>query len=359
MGSTPQNESSGRSDNDRRLLAGLKEINAAVHKWRDELTAILEPPPATPEGKQAAITEQLKRKPQIEEFVSSNLAAIRKVFAEDLNEHEWGAAVLVELDLGWQDISNHWVLDVGKPELAMETLRVVRDKLDGVIYTCLANILAPDINDRLLNLEIGQPLDLEFVYGGDFPRDPKMRKRLILELAQERGAIESGWFDAESGLTYRIAATPKERRKAIWHLSGLLLLGGLLAAGACLAGLWIPAWPIRPYQFSTVTNYVFLFLGVGAQTVIQALKQNRARAGASFTALDDWPLWLHVHEKQVLYSVLWADVGFVLLTAMVPDMDWKGAFVAGYGIDSITDLFLSRFEGVIGGATARLKAAAA
>jgi hypothetical protein len=71
--------------------------------------------------------------------------------------------------------------------------------------------------------------------------------------------------------------------------------------------------------------------------------------------MDDWIMWLHVRETSVRYSILWICLGFILLTAMVPDMDWRGAFVAGYSIDSITDLFLSRFEGAVGKAATQIK----
>ncbi len=69
-------------------------------------------------------------------------------------------------------------------------------------------------------------------------------------------------------------------------------------------------------------------------------------------------LWLHVREMSVLYSVLWADLGFILLTAMVSNLDWKLAFAAGYSIDSVTDLFLSRFESLVGKASAQIKPSA-
>ena len=71
--------------------------------------------------------------------------------------------------------------------------------------------------------------------------------------------------------------------------------------------------------------------------------------------MDDELLWVHVREKPVLYSILWADLGFILLTAMIPDLDWRGAFAAGYSIDSITDLFLSRFENLVGQAASQIK----
>jgi hypothetical protein len=354
----PQNED-GRTDNDRRLFANLREINAAAHKWQAELTAILDAPPGTVTGQQTAINEQLKRKPQVDAYVRASLASIRDVFEHDLKEHEWGAAVLVELDLAWQDIDNHWPLDPNKPEQGMALIGLIRDKLDAIICTCLANTLTPDINDRLRNLDVGQPLDLQFVYGEEFPRDPKLRKRLILEVAQERGVIASGYCDADACLIYRIASNSKERHRCVWHLSGLVLLGLALAGGACFLGLLLPNWPIRPYQFGTLINYVFLFLGAGLHLLIDALKQNRAQTKPSFAAMDDWLLWLHVHEKAVIYGILWADLGYLLLTFMVPGMDWKGAAAAGYSIDSVTDLFLTRFEAAIGNAAAQIKPTAA
>lgn len=352
----PQDQPPERSDNDRAIFAGLRAIHASAHKWQIELNAILDAPPGTPEGKQSMIGEQLKRKPQIEAVVSQNLTSIRNIFDQDVKEREWGAAILVELDLGWKDIENHWSLDPAKSESALDVIRSVRDKLDEIIFTCLSNTLTPDINDRLPNLEIGQPLDVEFVYGDDFPRNPNLRKRLVLGVAQEQAVIPSGIFDADSGLIYRIAPTPKERRKSVWHTAGLIVVGSLLAVAAAFAGLWLPSWPIQPSQWSKLlSNYVFLFIGAGGHLLIDALKQKRAQTKPSFAAMDDWLLWVHVREKPVLYSILWADLGFILLTAMIPDLDWRGAFAAGYSIDSITDLFLSRFENLVGQAASQIK----
>ena len=93
--------------------------------------------------------------------------------------------------------------------------------------------------------------------------------------------------------------------------------------------------------------------------MIDALKQKRAQTKPTFAAMDNWILWLHVHEMPMLYSILWADLGFILLTAMVPNLDWKLAFAAGYSIDSITDLFVGRLESLVGKAAAQIKPPAA
>lgn len=345
-----------RSDNDRAIFASLNAIHAAAQGWQKELTAVLDTPPATAKAKQSMIEDQLKRKPQIETVVKDGLNEIRNIFGQDVREREWGAAIQVDLDLSWKAIENHWSLSVDRPDQALETVRWVRDKLDDIIYTCLSNTITPEINDRLPNLQIGQALDVAFVFGYMFPRSPDLTKRLMLEIAQEPRVIDCGVVDVDKGVIYRIAAAPGPRRKSLWHVAGLIVLGLLLPVGAAFGGLWLSSWPYQPSIWSKlVANYVLLFAGAGSHLLIDALKQKRAQAAPRFAAMDNWLLWLHVREMPVLYSILWADLGFVLLTGMIRDLDWRGAFAAGYSIDSITDLFLGRFETLVGQATAKIK----
>jgi len=302
------------------------------------------------------IEDQLTRKPQIEAVVSEGLSAIKNIFGQDVKEREWGAAIQVDLDLGWKAIENHWSLSAGKPDGAMETIRWIRDKLDDVIYICLSNTITPEINDLLPNLQIGQPLDIAFVFADLLPDSPDLRKRLTLEVAQEQRVIDCGIVDVDKGVIYRIAPTARARRKSFWHVTGLIVLGGLIPLAAAFAGLWLSSWPYQPASWrKLLANYVLLFAGAGGHLLIDALKQKRAQTKPTFAAMDNWILWLHVHEMSVIYSVLWADLGFVLLTAMVQDLDWRGAFLAGYSIDSVTDLFLGRFESLVAKATPQIK----
>jgi hypothetical protein len=53
--------------------------------------------------------------------------------------------------------------------------------------------------------------------------------------------------------------------------------------------------------------------------------------------------WLHVRWASVSLSVLWLWIA-VLGLAIVDQLSWLTAFLAGYGIDSVADLFLQRFE---------------
>lgn len=345
-----------RTPDDRRIFASLKEINTAAHTWQAELSAVLDAPPATQAELQAVVAEQAKRKPQIDAVVDANLTAIRNIFAANVNEHEWGADVLIRLDLLWKNLGNSWPPDPASAASALASLKTARDTLDDIIYNCTAVLLSPDINDRLMNLEIGQALDLNAVYGDGFPRDPAKCKLLLNELAQEQAVIQCGILDPDAEVIYRVAKTKGEQHKSVWRLAGWLLGGAALTALASLPAKLIQGWPISSMDLpKLLANYVFIFVGAGGHLAIDALKEQRSRSKAAFRAMDDWLLWLHVHERQVLFSILWADLGFILLSAMPSGMDWRGAFAAGYSIDSITDLFLNRFEATVAKAAGEIR----
>ena len=58
-------------------------------------------------------------------------------------------------------------------------------------------------------------------------------------------------------------------------------------------------------------------------------------------------LWLHVHESQTRNAIFYVWLGYILLAFGAPKLDWSSAFFAGYSIDSVTELFLERFQSVV------------
>ncbi len=101
-------------------------------------------------------------------------------------------------------------------------------------------------------------------------------------------------------------------------------------------------------------TYIFIFIGSGADVAIDALKVARAQTRPSFQALNDWILWLHVHFTSILSSLAWILLGYILLSLGMPSLEWKSAFFAGYSIDSVTALFLARFETTVKAKTREL-----
>ncbi len=202
------------------------------------------------------------------------------------------------------------------------------------------------MNDTLKNLRVGQPLDWDFAFGGELPRDVEMRKRLLLELAQEGGVLGSAVVDVEQGLIYKVAESRAKQRHSAYKLVAFVVLCGAIVP---LVLSWIRtltnqspfAWADLPRLYMT---YVMVYLGAGAHVAIDALKVAKAQTRPSFHAMNDWVLWLHVRYISILWGLAWVLLGFILLTIAMPKLELLSAFFAGYSIDSITGLFLARFE---------------
>src|SRR6266852_5549192 len=98
--------------------------------------------------------------------------------------------------------------------------------------SCATLSLSPRVNDILMNLRVGQPLDFEFEFGQEMPQNADLRKRLFLELAQEGAVIENGVVDVERGVIYKAASSRSQQRRSALVLAAALIAGGLVLPAA-------------------------------------------------------------------------------------------------------------------------------
>jgi hypothetical protein len=340
-----------RTPLDRWIFARLDEIRAAALRWRDELEA------ATKESDtKAAWTAQGVRMQQIEETVQGAITKLQDLTAsqpviltdttdeERKKEDEWIAGNLTDLSLIWKKIRNAWPADASQPAAAIAKMNDCVRFLDEIVYICVQLRLTPLINDFLENVEVGHELDLEFAFGSDFPKSPEMRKRLILDVAQQRDVLDSALVDPVRGVIYRLP--PKQARwKSYW--SSPLIVFGFIALLAALpfAHRFYDNWPFQSAQRNTlIGNYVLWILGALFHVLIQALRQMRAPTVPAFAVMDNWLIWLSVKQRSICLGIVWITIGYLLMSVFSHQLDWKTILLAGYCSDSLTDLFVQRFE---------------
>jgi hypothetical protein len=143
-------------------------------------------------------------------MVSPALLKIQQVFDSDAEEYEWCADSVATMLLTWQEIKAAWPPEKGT-ESAEPTLNRIVKALDRIVYECASLTFSPRVNDVLENLRVGQPLDLEFEFGSKLPKDPDLRKRVVMEQAQECGVINCGIVDVEHGQIYKTAPTRRQQ----------------------------------------------------------------------------------------------------------------------------------------------------
>jgi hypothetical protein len=60
--------------------------------------------------------------------------------------------------------------------------------------------------------------------------------------------------------------------------------------------------------------------------------------------MDNWLIWLSVKQRSICLGIVWITIGYLLMSVFSHQLDWKTILLAGYCSDSLTDLFVQRFE---------------
>jgi hypothetical protein len=337
----------GRKLNDQRMFGHLREIRAAAQWLQDSTAEALSRAAGLDAGLRVvsttgALSSALQQR--LDAVVTPQLDAIRQLFLADAEEYDWCADQVATISLTWASIKDLW------PTAAMQwgdieqKLGELSSKVDQLVYECASLTLSPRVNDVLCNLRIGQALDFDFEFESELPKDSGLRKRLLLELAQQGGVLQAGVVDAEERMIYKIAESRKEQiwsavRLVLWLLAGAAIIPAILAVLKSPT-TWMDLLP------TLLKDYALIFAGSGAHLAVAAIKASKAQTRPSFQPINDWVLWLHVRETKVFWGFAYVWLGYVLLTmsTSIEKLNWEAAFFAGYSIDSVVELLLERFE---------------
>jgi hypothetical protein len=248
-------------------------------------------------------------------------------------------------ELTWKSVLDLWPPATMPFDEAEPRLQRIDAFLDQIVYQCESLSLSPSINDMMDNLRTGQPLDLDFEFGPDLPKSEELKNRLFLELAQESKMIVAGVVDAGQRVIYKAASSRIRQRWSVVQIIAAWLVCGLIAVAiVALIEKRLGPWP---QQWELLASYVALSAGSCAHLLVEALKAERSQTRPSFQAMHDWILWLHIREYQVLWSIAWLGLGYVLISTGLAGLQWQSAFFAGYSIDSVTEVFLQRFTATV------------
>jgi hypothetical protein len=235
---------------------------------------------------------------------------------------------------------------------------VVRARLDEVdaaattmMWQAALVTMPPRINAHLKTLDVGGQLDFGEAFSDELPTEAA-RKRYLGILRSHPGSL-TGEVDAERGVIYKAAHGP---RRIASYLLLLALVGPLalvfinFAARGSLE-LGIPAdWLLKGAnrQAELWSAYVFVVLGVVFHLLVEAIKQAQRSTNKAFLALGHWLTWIHVREMSLAITILtmWVIPIGLALTLSNQRIGVETAFFAGYSIDSIIGVFLTRFDGL-------------
>ncbi|MDX1995153.1 MAG: hypothetical protein SF029_22415 [bacterium] len=255
----------------------------------------------------------------------------------------------------WPAISTEVVPDAPVAAEAIVRAAKVLDYTDSIIYHVGLLTIPGRLNQHLEQLRIGQKLDFNATFSDEVP-DTEDRRKILEYLDARPMVVRNGIIDLAAEGVYH--ASPYRWRRNLSYLFVLLTV----ATGAVLVYLigetaqFVPDWFVEPGRTTELlVEYLFIIIGGVVHLGVDAVKQARSTPGGKALVVEDWLLWVHIHEVGVIIGILSLWVGFagLLLLSSATAVDWETAFLIGYSIDSFVDLFLQRFDaGVLNRSTA-------
>ena len=201
------------------------------------------------------------------------------------------------------------------------------------------------LNHWLANARPGYYVPFHAVFEDEVP-DPEDRLRILNYLKWSPQVIRGGLVDAENGLIYRYDRNP-------WARAGTmaLLLAGVAATIGIVIGLcYLPVgnWPLAPANVGTLLiGWAAVAVGLLVHVAVGTAKRAQAPgARPPILALGDLPLLLNARSGQILLKLLLTLVGLFGLAfgAGVANLTPLNAFLVGYSLDSVVELFGASLE---------------
>jgi hypothetical protein len=279
------------------------------------------------------------------ESIASRFQSIRELLDAEPEVYDLVGDGVSNMENTWSRLRLGWPRESGAdPDGAVRAAKKLEDLTHALIFDAGLLTIPARVNSHLQQLRIGQTLDFHKTFQDELPdRDERIR---ILRDLQAHPALIDGVVDADSGTI--VHASSNSGRRA---LSYIVPTAAVIAGGVATYYAPVIVHAMDPEAVITadrarelIVGYVAMFAGAAAHIVISALKQARANDPGAFTALEEWATWVHVKEMAILGGVLTVWIGFIGLALTLPKLDWFTSFAAGYGIDSIADLYLQRFE---------------
>ena len=268
------------------------------------------------------------------------------------------------LNNAWEQMQVSPLLD--KPEGSYDVQQQLHylDLLDEQTHTFIYQIglltIPHQINDWLRITGPGYYIPFHEVFAGDLP-SVEDRDRMLKYIALTPHLTPGGFVDIESGRIYRYSTNRWRRMLSLAMLVvGLGIATGIVAA-ACYLGMLDSNWPLKPDDLTKMlVAWAAVLIGMGVHVVVGSAKRSKTQNGMP-SVLMDLILIIDARFGEIVMKLILGLIGLfglvIISTSKMPipgipeqvsalmQVTPLNAFLVGYSLDSILELFGTSLEG--------------
>jgi hypothetical protein len=336
------------------VFGQLEVVRAEAQDWIRSIVAIEgSDSMAEPAARLAETTEAFQREIRV---VNDNVGHIGRIVDYLQNVLANDPAVASQMGDAVTHVTNaftralfEWssLLDEAKAGRTLSPgLKRIKKDLSDAVWQCGFLTIPNRVNQHLRVLRIGQGLDFHAVFADELPEKGDRDK--LLKYIYDHPASVSGVIDVSGGKIFRASRNRWRRLASLAFIALTVAVDYVILwlLATRVTELAVPAAGLAEQRWSILWKLLTALLaGSFTHIAIGALKQARNRQGeAGFIAVDDFVVWAHVREVQLVLGVLAFLIGVIGLLLVFKRTDIVTAFFVGYSFDSFLDLFLQRFD---------------
>jgi hypothetical protein len=321
-----------------RLIARLSEARGDIQ----DLRALLEP---MQHASSMPGESELERVQELLEALAGRLPEVDKALAESPRLDAQAARPVEQLGRIVAAAQREAEpLNPRRPPASIDAARMaalgVLGRLDGARATMLDLIAPYQVREQLHGLRVGRALLLTSVLS-DEPLTAEERRALLQRLESDSVELPEGVVDIDHERVWRKSSSQVARVAS--YLTPVIVA---VIAGAALAlapTLGLDDSVGLESSGDNLNAYLLVLVGMVAHLLIENLKQ--FQANTTPVAIGAFLDWLHLRWVAIAYSFVPVVVTVVGLLATVGFEGDKALlyFFAGYSIDSVAGVFLTRF----------------
>jgi hypothetical protein len=266
------------------------------------------------------------------------------------------------LNNAWEQMQVSPLLEDPKANFDIQQQLHYLDLLDEQIHTFIYQMALLTIPHQInvwLNITgPGYYIPFHEIFAEDVPKSED-RDRLLKYIALTPHLTPGGFVDIESGRIYRYSTN---RWRRILSL-GMLLLGLGIATGIVAAACYLPVqdWPLTPNDLPKIlVAWVAVLIGMGVHIVVGSAKRSKTQNGMP-SVLMDLILIIDARFGEIVMKLILGLIGLfglvIISTSRAPQLQVLtqftslmqvtplNAFLVGYSLDSILELFGTSLEG--------------
>ncbi len=277
--------------------------------------------------------------------------------------------------LAWQirdavtDVVSFWPDPTQSQQSAVQTDDAVRPLITGLIANAATlyqyENIRGQLREQMKDLGTGKAVDFKGLFAAEVP-DAAARAQVLQQLSND-GQF-AGAVDVKSGLVYKLS--PRRWQRVLTYLAPLLLFvvaGGVLVGISALHGVFGDGYPrqlwahANPSGGEALTWHAligpYLLVAVGAFTHLGVENVKQGQAGVPIIATTDILAWLNLRwvGLSLTYGpIIVTVVGLSVLGIGDAGHDLTLWLAAGFSVDSVAGLLLTRFDTASGAEAAEL-----